>query len=109
MLWQTKRSARRQARVAHVVATLVDPAYRRRGLGTFLKREAMRVSRQRGSEKLRTGIRKVNQSSVRLNEKCGFELVPELETKRMIFMEADLVNPQSAGSTMGGSVSGHGG
>ena len=76
--------------VAHLAFIAAHPDCRGRGIGSSLLNESMRITLRRGKHFHRAGVYKENIASQRMFEKCGHVEVPKLETKRTIFMQAEL-------------------
>gem|GEM_PF-1523808 len=76
--------------VAFWVSLGISPECRGIGLGARLTFTMMQECYSRGARSIRGGFHKGNTSSRRVFEKCGFKVVPELETKSLIFMQAEL-------------------
>jgi len=76
--------------IAHIAFTAVDEEFRRMGIAKALKRESIRVCRERGMKAILTGVKKVNMRAKAMNENAGFVEVPELSTRRFFYLKLDL-------------------
>ncbi len=76
--------------VAHLAFIAAHPDCRGRGIGSLLLKESMSIALKRGKRFHRAGVYKENIASQHMFEKCGHIAVPALETKRAVFMQADL-------------------
>lgn len=69
---------------AHVAYTAVAAEERGRGVGAALKDASIRWCRDRGIERMITGIHEDNLASRRMNEKAGFTEAPEYRSDDML-------------------------
>lgn len=76
--------------IAHIAFTAVEPQLQVSGIGKALKKETIRVCRERGMTRIVTGVRRKNLGGRALNESFGFVEVPELSTSDLIYLELDL-------------------
>jgi len=79
-----------QSDVAHLAFIAAHPDCRGRGIGSMLLNESKQIALKRGKRFHRAGVYKVNIASQRMFKKCGHVKVPSLETKRTVFMQAEL-------------------
>ena len=63
-----------EERTGHIMNLAIDPAFRRRGLGSFLLREGMQYLQELGADCVELEVRVSNDSAIRLYEKYGFRL-----------------------------------
>lgn len=77
-------------KTAHIAFTAVDERFRGLGIAKALKQESIRVCRERGLEAIVTGVKKENFRAKAMNEGAGFVEVPELSTKRFIYLRLSL-------------------
>ncbi|MFZ0034934.1 MAG: GNAT family N-acetyltransferase [Sedimentisphaerales bacterium] len=85
-----KRKYHLVGKVAQVAFTAVEPQFRRLGIGKALKKETIRVCRERGMTGIVTGVRRKNLRGKALNESAGFVEVPELSTRGLCYLRLDL-------------------
>jgi GNAT superfamily N-acetyltransferase len=69
---------------AHIAYTAVAPGSRGRGVGGRLKDASIEWCRDRGIERMITGVHESNEPSRRMNERAGFAEVPELRRGDML-------------------------
>jgi ribosomal protein S18 acetylase RimI-like enzyme len=84
------RKNRSTAKVTHIAFTAVEPHLQGLGIGKALKKEAIRVCRERGMARIVTGVRRNNLRGRALNESAGFIEVPELSTGDLSYYSLDL-------------------
>jgi ribosomal protein S18 acetylase RimI-like enzyme len=75
---------------AQIAFTAVKPEFRGMGISKALKRESIRVCRERGITAMVTGVRKENLRSKAMNVGAGFVEIKELRTKHFIYLKLDL-------------------
>jgi len=86
---------------ARLYSIAVDPAFRGQGVADRLLREAARLCKARGADRLRLEVRPSNRAAARLYERAGFALLDRRphyydDGEDAIRMELDL-SSQSAG------------
>ncbi len=77
-------------KVAHIAFTAVEPHLQGLGIGKALKKEAIRICRERGMTRIVTGVRRNNLRGRALNASAGFIEVPELSTRDLSYFRLDL-------------------
>jgi ribosomal protein S18 acetylase RimI-like enzyme len=77
-------------KVAHIAFTAVEPHLQGLGIGKTLKKEAIRICRERGITRIVTGVRRNNLRGRALNTSAGFIEVPELSTRDLSYFRLDL-------------------
>ena len=78
------------AKIAHIAFTAVEPHLQGLGIGKALKKEAIRLCRERGMTRIVTGVRRNNLRGRALNASAGFIEVPELSTSDLSYFRLDL-------------------
>lgn len=66
---------RKGSRVARLYSIAVDPAFRSKGIGESLLREAAELARARGAASLRLELRSSNRRAQRLYQRAGYVLL----------------------------------
>ena len=84
------RKHRLVGKFAQIAFTGVEPEFRGMGISKALKRESIRVCRERGMQAMITGVKKENVRARAMNVGAGFVEVPEWSTKRFIYLKLDL-------------------
>jgi ribosomal protein S18 acetylase RimI-like enzyme len=84
------RKNRPAKKVAHIAFTAVEPQLQGLGIGKALKKETIRICRERGMTRIVTGVRRKNLGGRALNESVGFVEVPELSTSELSYLILDL-------------------
>jgi ribosomal protein S18 acetylase RimI-like enzyme len=85
-----KRKYHLPGKIAHVAFTAVDTQFRGLGIAKALKKESIRICRERGMTAIVTGVRRQNLRAKAMNESAGFVEVPDLSTNRFIYLRLDL-------------------
>ncbi len=75
---------------SQIAFTGVESGFRGMGIGKVLKRESIRVCRERGMQSMITGVKSENVRAKAMNMGAGFVEVPELRTKNFIYLKLDL-------------------
>jgi GNAT superfamily N-acetyltransferase len=86
----SSRKNRLTGRFAQIAFTAVESQFRGLGISKVLKRESIRVCRDRGITAMITGVKKENLRSKAMNVGAGFVEVPEMHTKHFIYLKLDL-------------------
>lgn len=59
----------------YIVSTGIRPGHQRRGLGEWLKRWEVNYAQENGFNRIVTNCRVRNNAIIRLNQKCGFQII----------------------------------
>lgn len=89
-LWGSEEIGLNTNSCAQFAFTMVGPNFRRKGVGTQLRLQAIKVLKSFGATSVITGIKQQNKKAIALNEKMGFKEVAELRTKTSQTMKLDL-------------------
>jgi len=84
------RKPRLVEKIAQIAFTGVESEFRGMGISKALKRESIRVCRERGMQAMITGVKRENVRAKAMNMGAGFFEVPELRTKDFIYLKLDL-------------------
>jgi GNAT superfamily N-acetyltransferase len=84
------RKHRLGGKFAQIAFTGVESKFRGMGISKALKRESIRVCRERGMQALITGVKRENVRAKAMNVSAGFVIVPEWSTKRFIYLKLEL-------------------
>jgi ribosomal protein S18 acetylase RimI-like enzyme len=85
-------------KVAQIAFTGVDPQFQGMGIGKVLKKASIRACRERGMKAIITGVKVQNSRARAMNESAGFVEVPELRTKKFVYLKLDLDEDGSGSS-----------
>jgi GNAT superfamily N-acetyltransferase len=77
-------------KVAHIAYMGVDPQVQGVGIGKALVSATIRTCRERGMNEIIVGIMRKNKRSIAVHERAGFREVPELGTKRFVYLRLEL-------------------
>jgi ribosomal protein S18 acetylase RimI-like enzyme len=81
-------------KVGHLAFIGVDPNARGMGVGKMLIYAAIEACRAKGMSAIITGVKKDNLKSSRMLESAGMVEVPELETRRFVYLKKDLLKEE---------------